>query len=290
MQDNAGQSRTMTQAYSDWIGKEMRVQDQVSATALARWCATFDRPLPARFVPQAYHWCLCLPDAPTARLDQDGHPLRGDFLPPIPLPRRMWAGSQVIFQSAIAQNAAIERVSRIDSITEKSGGSGPLVFVAVEHITLADGVAAVREMQNLVYRPAASAPMPAPPAPLAPPDLRAWDWHKILEPDARLLFRYSALSFNTHRIHYDLDYAREVEGYPALVVHGPLTATLLVELASAHLGEQALGQFQFKGLAPAFAPDSLYLVGKRTETGLALAALGADGRMVMEASATLREK
>lgn len=275
----------MTQDYSAWIGKEMRAQDVVSASALARWCATFDRAVPQTHAPQAYHWCLCLPDAPTAQLDADGHPQRGDFLPPVDLPRRMWAGSDVEFLAPLPVQGEIERLSRIVSVSEKSGSSGRLIFVDVEHITSANGVACVREVQSLVYRAAATAPMAAPPAAASPPDLAPWDWHKKLQPDARLLFRYSALTFNTHRIHYDLAYARDVEGYPALVVHGPLTASLLVEFCTQHLGEQALRRFRFKGVSPAFAGDALYLVGKRDGDALALAALGADGRTVMQAEA-----
>lgn len=289
-----------------WIGREQRAADRLDAALAARWCATFDLPAPGpgatpgpapgAAMPQGIHFCLCTPDAATADLGEDGHPQRDDspesFLPPIPLPRRMWAASTIAFLAPIATGAAIERTSRIGAITPKEGRSGPMTFVTVEHETTADGRAAVRERQTLVYRAAAPGD-----APLSPPepgaerfDPRGWDAHRAIVPDPRLLFRYSALTFNTHRIHYDAPYAREVERYRGLVVHGPLTASLLLQLAARELGDNALKTFGFRGLSPAIAGETLHLVLRREREGegegLALAAFAGDGRQVVEAHAT----
>lgn len=283
--------------YSAWIGRQQTAKDRLDEGLAARWLATFDlpRPYPA-IMPQGIHFALCTPDAPTAQLGEDGHPARdaknGDsadsFLPPFPMPRRMWASSKIAFHAPIAIGAIIERVSRVASISEKDGSSGPLAFVDVEHTTRANGTIAVIETQTLVYREAA-----APDAPLSPPppgegqfDPSAWDAHRTLIPDPRLLFRYSALTFNTHRIHYDAPYAQSVERYRGLVVHGPLTASLLLQLAASELGENRLRTFAFRGLSPAIAGEALHLAMKKSEAGYELAAFADDGRQVSQANAT----
>lgn len=278
--------------FSAWIGRETRAKDRLNEGLAARWLATFDlaKPHPP-IMPQGIHFALCTPEAPTASLGEDGHPARDDspasFLPPFPMPRRMWASSKIAFHAPIAIGSVIERASKVASVSEKEGGSGRLAFVDVEHVTKANGTIAVIETQTLVYREAA-----APDAPLSPPapgdgrfDPSAWDAHRSLTPDARLLFRYSALTFNTHRIHYDAPYAEEVERYRGLVVHGPLTASLLLQLAARELGENRLRTFQFRGLSPAIAGESLHLVMKKSTDGYELAAFTADGRQVTAASA-----
>ncbi len=278
--------------FDAWIGREERRFDAVSDGLLTRWCATLDRPL-GDAVPQGLHWCLCLPDAPTSGLGEDGHPLRDEspdsFLPPVPLPRRMWASSKVDFLKPIPRDARVERISRVASIKEKSGASGSLVFVDVEHETLADGATAVRETQSLVYR--AAAPAGAPPAPPPPGDgafdASGWDVVRTLVPSAPLLFRFSALTFNSHRIHYDLPYACEQEGYRGLVVHGPLTATLLLDLARRELGDNALAHFAFRGTSPGICGEALQLALRRESETLVLGAFASDGRQVMDASARL---
>jgi 3-methylfumaryl-CoA hydratase len=275
-----------------WIGRAERREDRVSAPAVGRWLATFDRePAGGGMTPQGYHWCLGLPDAPTARLGPDGHPLRDDdpdsFLPPIPKPRRMWAASEVAFARPLRIGEAVERRLRIASIVEKSGASGALVFVDIDHETHGEQGLAVRETQSLVYRDPAPVAAPAPPSPRAVFDPSPWPAHRALVPSEALLFRYSALTFNSHRIHYDLAYAREVEGYRGLVVHGPLTATLLLDVARRELGDNALKSFQFRGVSPAICGETLHLGLRREAAGLALAAYAGDGREVMRASATL---
>jgi 3-methylfumaryl-CoA hydratase len=279
--------------WEQWIGRSERRTDRADAAHAARWLATLDRAAPADgTMPQGFHWCLCTPDAPTSALGPDGHPLRDDspdsFLPPVPLPRRMWASSKVEFHAPVTIGAPVERRSSILSVTEKQGGSGLLVFVDIAHETLCDDALAVREVQSIVYRDAA--PAGSPPVPPPPDegsfDPAPWSAHRALVPDEPLLFRYSALTFNSHRIHYDLAYATGIEGYRGLVVHGPLTATLLLDLAQAELGDNALKSFAFRGLSPAICAEPLHLVMRGEGQALELAAFAADGRQVMAASAT----
>lgn len=273
-------------ALDDWIGREERRQDVATAATLARFRATLDSEADGDIVPPGFHWCLCLPDAPTAGLGADGHPAKGGFLPPVDLPRRMWAGSVVVFAAPIRVGAAIDRVSRVVGIEEKLGATGRLVFVEVEHVTFADGVEAVLESQHLVYRAPASVPLAMPAAMGA--DLAGWEWQRSLVPNEALLFRYSALTFNSHRIHFDLPYAQGEEGYPGLVVHGPLTATLLLDLLARAVGAERIEMFRFRGVAPAFAGQPLHLVARPgAEGAIELVALGGDGRAVMQARATL---
>jgi 3-methylfumaryl-CoA hydratase len=282
------------QGLTAWIGREAQQEGWLDTALARRWCATFDLPEPVGAMPQGIHFCLATPEAPTGTLGDDGHPARGDdrasLLPPIPLPRRMWAGSSIVFHRPIGVGEAIERRSSVAAITEKNGGSGPLVFVAVDHETWSAGALAVTERQTLVYRDGAAAD-----APLSPPELGAgafdpsgWHAHRILTPDARLLFRYSALTFNSHRIHYDLAYARDVERYRGLVVHGPLTASLLLQLAGRQFGDNRLASFSFRGLSPAIADEALHLVMRGAGDCLELAAFAGDGRQVTKAEAVLR--
>lgn len=278
--------------WSQWIGREERRIDRVDQALLTRWLATLDRPAPAdSTAPQGFHWCLCTPDAPTVALGEDGHPRRDEseasFLPPVPQPRRMWASSQVEFLTPLVLGGAIERISRVASITAKQGVSGGLMFVEVEHETRCDGTAAVREVQSLVYRDAAASD-----APLSPPppgeghfDPVGWRTVRVVRPSEALLFRFSALTFNSHRIHYDAPYARDVERYRGLVVHGPLTASLLLDLAQRELGDNALKSFAFRGLSPAICGEDLHLALREADGGYELGAFAGDGRQVMSANA-----
>lgn len=267
----------------DWIGREIIQHDVLSPALLQRFRATIDSHDVGAIAPQGTHWCLCLPEAHTETLDIDGHPKRGGFLPPIALPRRMWASSSIEFHAPISVGAKIERRSLIADMVEKQGGSGHLVFLNIDHETRADGKLAISERQVIVYREPSNTP-PAPPG-TGTPDLTAWQWHRRLVPSETLLFRYSALTFNSHRIHYDLPYATRGEGYRGLVVHGPLTATLLLDLASRELGRNKLKRFAFRGNSPAFAGEVLHLVGRAEGKAIAMAALGADGRTVMSVEA-----
>lgn len=285
-------------AWDAWIGRRETRADTLDPALCQHWLATFDLDCAASAdpLPQGIHFALCTPDAPTAKLGHDGHPARdnssGSFMPPIPentMPRRMWASSKIVFHAPIGQCAKVERVSRIASITEKSGASGTLVFVDVEHATHADGRLAVEEVQTLVYREAVAAN-----APLSPPelsggtfDLSEWDAHRTVMPETRLLFRYSALTFNTHRIHYDAPYVHDVERYRGLVVHGPLTASLLLQLAAETFGDNALKTFRFRGISPAIAGEKLHLVMRGAGEEIEFGAFAGDGRQVTAASGSV---
>lgn len=280
--------------YEAWIGREVRAEDRLTEALAARWLATFDLPRPhPPIMPQGIHFALCTPDAPTATLGEDGHPERDDsadsFLPPFPMPRRMWASSKMHFHAPIAVGGVIERTSRIAAITMKEGSTGPLAFVDVSHETRANGMLAVVETQSIVYREAAGGGQALSPPPLGEDRFapQGWEATRTLAPDARLLFRYSALTFNTHRIHYDAPYAREVERYRGLVVHGPLIASLLLQLADAEVGANRLRSFAFRGLSPAIAGEPLHLVMRKGENGYELAAFADDGRQVTQASAAV---
>lgn len=278
--------------WDSWIGREERRSDRIDQGQASRWLATLDRGAPgAGAVPQGFHFCLCLPDAPTSALGPDGHPRRDDspasFLPPVPLPRRMWASSRIEFLRPLFVGEEVERRSRVLSVTAKQGGSGSLVFVDVTHETSSAAGLAVREVQSLVYREAAA--RDAPPAPPAPGEGRfdpaGWQAHRSLVPGETLLFRYSALTFNGHRIHYDQAYAAQAEGYRGLIVHGPLIATLLLDLARRELGDNALKTFAFRGLSPGVCGEELHLVMRGGGAEIELGAFAGDGRHVMSASA-----
>ncbi|WP_375394385.1 MaoC family dehydratase N-terminal domain-containing protein [uncultured Sphingomonas sp.] len=275
----------MTGRFDPWIGRARVDRERVTPAMLARFLATIDAS-PQAGVPQGFHWCLAPPSVATALLDADGHPPRGDFLPPVALPRRMWAASRVEFLNPIAPDDALERRSTVAAVIAKRGATGDLVFVEIDHLTRTDGAIAVRERQTIVYRGAATAPTPLPP--VITPDLSDWPWRRTVMPGVAMLFRYSAMTFNTHRIHYDLPYATDAEGYPALVVHGPLTATLLLDLCARQLGPDALARFDFRAASPAFVDQPLHLVGRPEAGAITLAALGGDGRTVMTASAIAR--
>ena len=290
--------------WADWIGRNEVRAGHIDPECAARWLATLDRDAPVGgTMPHAYHWCLGLPDTPTAALGTDGHPLRSEspdsFLPPVPLPRRMWASSKVEFFAPLIVGEAFSRQSKILSITNKNGGSGHLVFVEVEQETSGKSGLAVREVQTIVYKEAAvgpaTGPATGPTATSAPAseggfDPGQWRAHQMVVPNPALLFRYSALTFNAHRIHYDLPYAMNEEGYRGLVVHGPLTATLLLGLAQREFGDNSLENFAFRGLSPAIGGEDLHLVLNEEGGAVNLGAFANDGHQIMRATATLSAK
>lgn len=277
-------------AWDDWIGRSEVRTDILTPALVERFRATIDSDVPHDPAPQGIHWLTCIPDAPTAELGVDGHPSRSEdsFFPPIPLPRRMWASSKVEFVAPIEAGASIVRRSTIASVAEKTGSTGSLAFVDVSHETTANGTVAIRETQTLVYRDAAAprSPDDVPPAAIDI-DFSNWPIHRSLVPSEALLFRFSALTFNTHRIHYDLPYARDVEAYRGLVVHGPLMASLLLDLIARELGSNRLKRFAFRAQSPAFAGEPLHLVARQEGDALTLATLGADGRTCVSAEASL---
>ncbi|WP_435419311.1 MaoC family dehydratase N-terminal domain-containing protein [Parerythrobacter aurantius] len=277
-----------------WIGRKQVATDQLTPSHGFQWCSTFDLEWPGDGVmQQGIHLALCTPLARTDCLGVDGHPAREDsgdsFFPPIPLPRRMWAASDITFLNPIRIGARIDRISRIASVTEKDGSTGKLGFVEVEHVTTADHVEAVHERQTLVYRDNA-----APDAPLSPPeagsgsfDGAGWDATCTLTPSETLLFRYSALTFNAHRIHYDAPYACDVERYRGLVVHGPLIASLLLQMAGREFGDNRLARFGFRAVSPAICGEPLTLALKHSGDTIELGSFASDGRQTLKASASL---
>ena len=218
-----------------WVGKKETNEDIATAFPVAALAATLDRkdppPKTGDAIPLSGHWLYFLETAPNAELGHDGHPKRGGFLPPVSLPRRMWAGGRIEFRAPVRIGDAIRRESEILSVEAKSGSSGNLVFVTVRHTVTSAGTVAIVEEHDIVYRDAAQKGA-APPAGKPAPQQAAW--RREVETNEAVLFRYSALIFNAHRIHYDIDYCRDVEGYPGLIVHGPLQTTLLLDLCRRH--------------------------------------------------------
>lgn len=278
---------------TDWIGKSETTTDEVTATPVSALSAMLDRsaerPTAGTKLPTLWHWLYFLPLAQQASIGADGHPTRGGFMPPVPQPRRMWAGSQFRFEEPLLVGDQIERRSTIENISEKSGRSGSLVFVKVRHDVYrvqAPEKPAFVEHHDIVYRDAPD-PNAPPPQPAAAPTES--DWERRIEPDPVLLFRFSALTFNGHRIHYDRQYASEVEGYPGLIVHGPLIAMLLLDALRHELGDPALVSYEFRAQRPVFEPGHLFVCGKRDSAGktVRLWAKDQDGWLTMQATAVL---
>lgn len=233
-----------------WIGRSETRQDSASAVSMGAMTATLDREgldfADGSLVPPLWHWTCFLPQALQSQLGVDGHPLKGGFLPPIPLPRRMWAGSQIDFVQPLRVGEVLTRKSTLTDITHKEGRTGPLVFVKVFHeVSNAQGLAIV-EQQDIVYR---TPPLPGD-APKPTPASTNSRWSRVIRPSPTLLFRYSALTFNSHRIHYDRPYAQDEEGYSGLVVHGPLIATLLLDLLQRELPAARVVSFSFRAVRP----------------------------------------
>ncbi len=274
--------------FSAWTGRTERSSDPLSIThaqaASAMFDddhATFDAGTP---LPLLWHWFYFLPLALQSRLDIDGHPLRGGFLPPIPYPRRMFAGSRLRFHRPLALGRPAERVATIRDVALKHGRSGSLAFVTVALRFEQDGALCIEEEQQIVYREP-GLPVPAP-AVLDWPELQAGAHARTVAPDPRLLFRFSALTFNAHRIHYDRDYAAREEGYPGLVVHGPLTAMLLIEEARRAAQSPIVG-FSFRGQAPLFDLAPMRLVALPAGKEVKLEAQRSDGQVALAATAEL---
>jgi 3-methylfumaryl-CoA hydratase len=259
-----------------WIGRRETVADIVTPRLLREYAAMLDRE-DSGTAPLALHWCLAPPAAKATTLGPDGHPARGGFLPPVPLPRRMWAGGRLTLHDRLRSGDAVTRASHIADVTVKEGRTGVLCFVTVEHAITGPRGLAIAERQDIVYRPAEAAPAPPPPAP------EPAQWRRDMTSGPVLLFRYAALTFNGHRIHYDRPYATEAEHYPGLVVHGPLQATWLLEFAAEIVGRPPK-DFSFRGLRPLFDFQPLSLCAGTTETGLKLW-VEANGAATMEATA-----
>jgi 3-methylfumaryl-CoA hydratase len=272
-----------------WEGRSETLHDEITAAPVRNLSATLDRddPLPARgtVLPPLWHWLYFLPRHRQSEIGADGHARRGGFLPPVPLPRRMWAGGRLQWHAPLRVGDEVQRTSRIVSVTHKSGRTGDLVFVLVRHeVANAQGLALTEE-HDIVYRAAAKPGDPVPPPQAAPADAA---WSREIVPDDVLLFRYSALTFNGHRIHYDRKYVTEVEGYPGLVVHGPLIATLLADLARRQRPDATLRTFAFKAVRPTFDLHPFRVCGKPSADGQGaqLWAQDHEGWLTMQAEAT----
>ncbi|MDC7785159.1 MaoC family dehydratase N-terminal domain-containing protein [Rhodoplanes sp. TEM] len=245
------------EALQAWVGRAEVAEDEAAAVLVRRVAALLDRdPAPyvdGTAVPEGWHVAFFTPLAPQSQIGPDGHPHRGDFLPPVSLPRRMFAGRRLRFLAPIRIGAALRRTSTIAAITPKRGRSGEMVFVRVEHAIAADGTLAVIEEQDIVYREEAGvAAKPGNGAAAPAEELPEPTDRESFVPDPVMLFRYSAITFNAHRIHYDAPYAQGEEGYPNLVVNGGLTALKLGELAKRNLPGGRLGRISLRNERPFF--------------------------------------
>ncbi|MBA4177273.1 MAG: acyl-CoA dehydrogenase [Leptothrix sp. (in: Bacteria)] len=298
-----------------WVGRSETVHDIIGPTPVAALTATLDHPaaaVPAGLpLPPLWHWLYFLPLHRQSEIGPDGHAQRGGFLPPVPLPRRMWAGGQFEFHAPVRVGDAVARRSTIADVTQKAGRSGKLVFVKVRHELFCKGAEqpALTEFHDIVYREAKQ-PGDVDPPPVAAPGLAVEEvsgtaspgpetrplggqrpqgaWGRTIVPDDVLLFRYSALTFNGHRIHYDRRYVTQVEGYPGLVVHGPLIATLLMDLLRRHAPEAEVASFRFKAVRPTFDLHPFRVNGRRDGSTVKLWAEDHEGWLTMDAVATLK--
>lgn len=275
-----------------WEGRSETSRDQIIVAPVRGLAATLDRADAesgsGAELPPLWHWLYFLPRARQSELGEDGHPRLGGFLPPVPLPRRMWAGSRLQWHTPLRIGDSAQRTSRIDSVTHKAGRTGDLVFVLVRHeIANVQGLA-ISEEQDIVYRAAAQ---PGDPLPQPQPAPRDATWSQEIVPSPALLFRYSALTFNAHRIHYDRRYLTDVEGYPGLVVHGPLIATLLVDLARRERPGSRFASFNFKAVRPTYDLHPFRVCGKPSTDGKSaqLWAQDHDGWLTMQAEIQFKE-
>ncbi|MEP3279430.1 MAG: MaoC family dehydratase N-terminal domain-containing protein [Stappiaceae bacterium] len=272
------------QDLQDWVGREISQHDILQLQPARFLQATLDlKPTleEGDALPPLWHWLYFLEASRQGELGRDGHPRKGGFLPPVPLPRRMWAGGRFIFDKPVILGRPATKRSQIKSVTSKEGRSGRLCFVTVLHEIHQDDQLMLSEEHDIVYRedpdPHAPQPLPA----VAPDDP---EFSHSVVPTEVMLFRYSALTFNGHRIHYDVDYAREVEGYKGLVFHGPLTATLLLELACSQM-KASPKSYEFRGTAPLSGPSAFTLEGRRDGGRVDLWAKRNDGALAMSATA-----
>ena len=270
----------------DWIGKQDRDVDTITPQLLKRFKATFGGYLtPDAPLPQGIHWCLALPAVTRDNLGVDGHPAKGGFLPPVPLPRRMWASSRMRFHKPPGIGVPIERTSTIaDIVLKQSAASGPLVFVHIDHAftqkTARNNETLIQDRQTIVYRQAAAF------KPAQPESSQPQNSARLLDitPDSTLLFRYSALTFNSHRIHYDRDYVRE-KGYPGLLVQGTLIARLMLDIMKTERPDFAVSEFTFRSGRPVYDNGDFVIAGAPDEDGILLWATDCDGMIGMTARA-----
>ena len=281
------------ESLSAWVGRQETVQDTITAAPVIALTATLDHAeadvVPGTVLPPLWHWLYFLPKHRQSEIGADGHAKRGGFLPPVPLPRRMWAGSQFTFHAPIRVGDRVARTSTIDDVTTKQGRTGTLVFVKVRHEVCCNEASepALTEFHDIVYREAQRPDDVSPPPVAALTDAA---WCRQIVPDDVLLFRYSALTFNGHRIHYDRKYVTEVEGYPGLIVHGPLIATLLMDLLRRQMPDADVASFRFKAVRPTFDLRPFHVQGQPQADGKTVRLWASDheGWLTMDATAQLR--
>lgn len=274
----------------DWIGRTERVEDALSPWPARAVAAMLDDAAmaaddPAE-LPPLWQWFYFLQPARQSRLSMDGHPERGGFLPPVPLPRRMFAGARLRFHQPLEIDRPATREGVIRDVTSKNGRSGALTFVTVGYEFHQGGKLCIEEEQDIVYREPGE-PI-ARPEPVEPEPVPEGSWWREVEADSRLLFRFSALTFNAHRIHYDRPYAAQEEGYPGLIVHGPLTAVLLAQLIASHTPRR-IAAFSFRGKAPLFDLDPFRLIGHPDGDRVELEVRRSDGHTTQTATAELAD-
>lgn len=290
--DTKTEADTSLEALRQWIGRSESRTETLALQPVLGLAATLDLDgdaIASGPLPPLWHWLYFLPRAPQRKLGRDGHAVLGGFLPPVPLPRRMWAGSELDFQRPLRVGDTVTRTSTIEEVQQKTGRSGELWFVSVRHVLTVDGETALSERHDIVYRAMPEPGQAQPPRPRLPHQPQ---WQRQLHADPVMLFRFSALTFNGHRIHYDHDYVRDVEGYPGLVVHGPLQAVLMVDLLRRELPRANVRRFGFRGMAPLFDHDVVTVGGRRDEQqpGRVLLWTGDDaGGQAMEGWAVVEE-
>lgn len=270
---------------NQWLGNTEQSEDVINLRQANLMCATFGQPQDMQLgddLPPLWHWIYFLSAVGPSELGRDGHPMLGGFLPPVALPRRMWAGGRFEFFHPIHIGDKATKTSRIEAITPKTGRSGTLCFVTVSHTISVNGQVCLREEHDIVYREDPKPDAPAQKPQMAPQDP---DWHKEISVNPVTLFRYSALTFNGHRIHYDRIYNREVEGYPDLVVHGPLIGTFLIDLAVKSQPDRLLKHYSFRALSPVFDTAPFHINGKLSDGAAILWATKPDGTLAVQAKA-----
>jgi 3-methylfumaryl-CoA hydratase len=274
---------TPTPDFAAWIGREETRSDRIDSRTAHALAATLDYAAAEVFaageLPPLWHWVYFTPNARRSELGPDGHPKRGGFLPPVDLPNRMWAGGRFTFHQALRIGEEARRVSRIIRCELKEGRSGPLVFVTVKHAISGAGGLALEEEHDIVYRQ----PAPRGAALAGEAVTQQAEFRQTIQPDPVLLFRYSALTFNGHRIHYDHPYVTREEGYPGLVVHGPLTATLLLDAFRAAHPDKPVKTFAFRAVGPLYDTHDFDVCGRLTGPSSAELWTDCAGRLTMQA-------
>jgi len=275
-------------SYDEWVGKTIESNDSMAPEQLQRFAALMDQNPDSvssgSELPPCAHWCFFTPVDRQSNIAADGHAMKGDFLPPVELPKRMWAGGKITFKKPLLAGTPAKKISTVESINNKEGRTGKLCFVTVRHQVSARGAVAVDEEQQIVYRKESE--NDAYPTRTQPLDINP-DWEISTTPDSVQLFRFSALTFNSHRIHYDQDYVRKTEGYPGLVVHGPYLLVLLLDALRSR-DESVIEDVEYRAVGPVYLGEEITIHGKavdnqRTE----LRVTGPDGKLAMKATVKL---